>query len=148
MVNNASRRLDCGLDAECLRARAVRAERYSYLADPRDQSAGVARDEYTLLPDARSTTWPERAPAASDPAWARSIIQLAQDLPAAAYAILKGRFHAHAPRIFLHLSTPSALIDFRAAMAPHSLGPTRGSQTSPASLLATHVLCHTSDSLA
>ena len=32
------------------------------------------------------------------------------DLPAAAFAILKPRFHAHAPRIFLNLSAPSSLI--------------------------------------
>jgi hypothetical protein len=67
MVNSVSRRLDCGLDGACLKARAVPAERYSYLADLRDQSAGVVHDEYTLLPGARSTTWPERARAGSDP---------------------------------------------------------------------------------
>ena len=66
MVNSASRRLDCGLDAEYLRARAVRAERYSCRGDPHDQSAGVAHDGDRLRPDARSTTWPERARAASD----------------------------------------------------------------------------------
>ena len=74
--------------------------------------AGVAHDGYTLRPDARatrSTTWPERAPGASDPAWARSITQLAS-IPASAFALLKRRFHAHTPRIFLNLSTPSALI--------------------------------------
>src|SRR5258708_496225 len=67
MVNSASRRLDCALDAEYLRARVDRAERFSCRGDPRDQSAGVAHDEYTLRPDARPTTRPERARAASDP---------------------------------------------------------------------------------
>jgi hypothetical protein len=65
-VNTTSRMLDCGLGEECLRARVVRAERYSCRADPRDQSADVAHDEYRKQPDARPNTWPETARSASD----------------------------------------------------------------------------------
>src|SRR5437660_3728721 len=46
------------------------------------------------------------------------------DVPTAAFAVLKGGFHAHAPGIFLNLSTPSSLITdeqprFLTAFVPH-----------------------------
>jgi len=42
--------------------------------------------------------------------WVRSTIQLAQDVEATAFALLKGRFHTHAPGIDLHLSASCSLI--------------------------------------
>ena len=42
--------------------------------------------------------------------WVRSTIELAQDVEAATFAILEGRFHAHAPSIDLHLSASGSLI--------------------------------------
>ena len=86
------------------------AERYSCRADPRDQSAGVAHDGYRLRPDARPTTWPETARAASDLSGCDPQSNWLQDVEAATFAILKGRFHAHAPSIDLHLSASGSLI--------------------------------------
>ena len=47
------------------------------------------------------------------------------DVPSTTFAILKRRFHAHAPGISLDLSASCSLIDFRAATVPHTHGPTR-----------------------
>jgi LuxR family maltose regulon positive regulatory protein len=66
-VNNTAMRQDCEHDARYLKARAVPNERCSCRGDPHDQSADVARYEYKLRPNGKSTTWPETERAASDP---------------------------------------------------------------------------------